>query len=32
MSQASYHWTQVNAAASFAPRDGAGALSFNDEI
>ncbi|MCY3554500.1 MAG: hypothetical protein OXH56_04170 [Gemmatimonadetes bacterium] len=27
-----YHWTQVTARASFAPRDGAGALVFDDAM
>jgi hypothetical protein len=29
---ARYHWTQVKAAASFAPRDGAGALTFGGRM
>ncbi len=32
MSQANYKWTQLTDAAPFAPRDGAGALVYNDRI
>ena len=32
MSQPNYKWTQLTDAAPFAPRDGAGALVYNDRI